>query len=154
MGVAMSDPRPSVDFTIEQPGEGIRLLVEAKNTISQSPEWAARFLRNLFVHAQVPESTYFLLALRDHLYLWRHPKPDAGVPDFEADTAVTLRPYLAHLNAGLDKLSESSFEMLVEAWLSDLVAGIPPDAPNQRWLEQSGLADAVRNGAIRVNVAA
>jgi hypothetical protein len=150
----MPDPRPAVDFTVEKPGEGIRLLVEAKNTASASPEWAARFLRNLFIHAQIPESAYFLLALRDHLYLWRDPKPDVSAPDFEADTAVALRPYLARLNASLDKLSESSFELLIEAWLSDLVAGTLPDASNRRWLEESGLAESVRDGAIRTNVAA
>jgi hypothetical protein len=143
-----------VDFTVEKPGEGIRLLVEAKNTTSPSPEWAARFLRNLFVHAQIPESTYFLLALRDHLYLWRRPAPDATTPDFEADTAVALRPYLARLNASLDKLSESSFELLIEAWLTDLVSGTLPDVANRQWLEESGLAESVRDGAIRTNIAA
>jgi hypothetical protein len=150
----MPDPRPFVDFAVEKPGEGIRLLVEAKNTTSPSPEWAARFLRNLFVHVQIPESAYFLLALRDHLYLWRRPSPDVTAPDFEADTTVVLRPYLARLNASLDKLSESSFELLIEAWLSDLVAGTLPDAPNRRWLEESGLAESVRDGAIRTNIAA
>src|SRR5437763_9610704 len=44
---------------------------------------------------------YFMLALRDHLYLWRNPAPDGGVPDYEADTAVALRPYLVRLNADL-----------------------------------------------------
>src|SRR6185503_5880592 len=109
----MLDPRPFVYFTVEKPGEGIRLLVEAKNTTSPSPEWAARFLRNLFVHAQIPESAYFLLALRDHLYLWRHPAPDVSAPDFETDTAGALQPYLERLNASLDNLSESSFELLI-----------------------------------------
>jgi hypothetical protein len=150
----MPDSRPSVDFTVEKPGEGIRLLVEAKNTTAPSPEWAARFLRNLFVHAQVPESAYFILALRDHLYLWRHPAPEVNAPDFEADTAMVLRPYLERLNATLDKLSESSFELLIEAWLSDLVAGTLPDASSDYWLQESGLAESVRDGEIRTNIAA
>jgi hypothetical protein len=150
----MLDPRPSVDFTVEKPGEGIRLLVEAKNTTAPSRDWAARFLRNLFIHAQIPETTYFLLALRDHLYLWRNPAPDGGVPDYEADTTVALRPYLARLNAELDKLSETSFELLIEAWLTDLVAGTLPESSNRRWLEESGLAESVRDGAIRTNIAA
>ena len=150
----MPDPRPSVDFTVEKPGEGIRLLVEAKNTDSPSPEWAARFLRNLFVHAQIPGSAYFLLALRDHLYLWRDPKPNVSAPDFEVDTAVVLRPCLSRLSSSLDTLSQSSFELLIEAWLSDLVAGTLPDATSRRWLDESGLAESVRDGAIRTNIAA
>lgn len=152
--IRMFDLRPSVDFTVEKPGEGICLLVEAKNTTAPSTEWAARFLRNLFIHARVPESAYFILALRDHLYLWRHPAPDVHHPDFEADTAVVLGPYLTHLNTTLDKLSETGFELLIEAWLSDLVAGTLPDTPNHRWLEESGLADSVRDGEIRANIAA
>ncbi len=105
-------------------------------------------------YAQIPESTYFLLALRDHLYLWRNPAPDASAPDFKAETAVVLRPYLAGLNANLDKLSQSSFELLIEAWLTDLVAGTLPEGQNRQWLEESGLAESVRNGAIRTNIAA
>lgn len=150
----MADDRPSIDFAVEKPGGGIRLLVEATNTTAPSPDWAARFLRNLFVHAQIPQSDYFLLALRDHLYLWRDPVPDGAAPDFEADTATALRPYLVRLHGSLDKLSESSFELLIEAWLNDLVAGTLPDSVNHRWLAESGLAESVRDGAIRSNVAA
>jgi hypothetical protein len=150
----MAEERPIADFTVEKPGEGIRLLVEATNTTAPSREWAARFLRNLFVHAEIPPSEYFLLALRDHLYLWRHPSPGAMAPDFESDTAVALRPYLARLHGTLENISESGFELLIHAWLSDLVAGtLPPtDAPS--WLEESGLADSVRDGSIRSNIAA
>lgn len=150
----MRDPRPAVDFTVEKPGEGIRLLVEAKNTTSPSPAWAAQFLRNLYIHAQIPESTYFLLALRDHLYLWRNPAPDASTPQFQADTVTVLWPYLARLHTNLEKLSETGFELLIEAWLTDLVAGTLADSTNGRWLEESGLAKSVRDGAIRTNVAA
>lgn len=150
----MADERPSVDFTLERPGEGIRLLVEAKNATAPSREWAARFLHNLFAHVDIPPSEYFLLALRDHLYLWRHPAREPGGPDFEADTAAALRPYLKRLNRSLDRLSESGFELLIHAWLSDLVAGTLPDAESRQWLEDSGLAESVRDASIRSNIAA
>jgi len=150
----MSEERPLVDFAVERPGEGIRLLVEAKNATAPSPDWAARFLRNLFVHAQIPPSDYFLLALRDHLYLWRRPGAESASPDFEADTAAALQPYLKRLHGPLEKLSESSFELLIHAWLSDLVAGTLPESANRRWLEESGLADSVRDASIRSNIAA
>jgi hypothetical protein len=150
----MPDDRPAVDFAVEKEGGGIRLLVEAKNTTASSPEWAARFLRNLFRHAQIPRADYFLLALRDHLYLWRDPEPDVSAPDFQADTLAALRPYLTRFHGKLETLSESSFELLIEAWLTDLVAGNLADTSNRRWLEESGLAESVRDGAIRSNVAA
>ena len=150
----MAERRPVVDFVVEKPGGGVLLLVEAKNTTAPSREWAVRFLRNLFVHAQIPQSDYFLLALRDHLYLWRRPAAEGSVPDFEADTKATLQPYLMRLHGPLEELSESSFELLVLAWLSDLVAGTLPESSNHGWLDESGLADSVRDGAIRSNIAA
>ncbi|MBV9496004.1 MAG: hypothetical protein JOZ54_17285 [Acidobacteria bacterium] len=150
----MADTRPTVDFTVEKPGEGIRLLVEATNTPAPSPEWASRFLRNLFVHARVPTSPYFLLALRNHLYLWRNPAPDAGAPDFEVATDSVLRPYLTGLHTSLDQLSEGGFEMLIEMWLFDLVGGTLADSTNDRWLEETGLAQSVRDGEVRANIAA
>lgn len=138
---------------MEKPGGAIQLVVEAKNTVAPSPEWAARFLRNLFVHAEIPPSPFFLLALRDHLYLWRHPSGQAGPPEFEGDTATALRPYLLRLRRSLDDLSEPSFEALVYAWLSDVVAG-SSEAERLPWLQESGLSESIRDGVIRTQAAA
>jgi hypothetical protein len=150
----MVEDRSIVDFTVEKPGHGIQLLVEARNTAAPSREWAARFLRNIFAHAQIPQSEYFLLALRDHLYLWHRPVPESGNPDFEADTAAELRPYMTRLQRPLNTLSQSSFELLIQAWLGDLVDGTLPESANRQWLVESGLADSVRDGSIRLNLAA
>lgn len=149
----MDDRRPTADFVVEKPGGAIQLVVEAKNTVSPSPEWAARFLRNLFVHAQIPPSPFFLLALRDHLYLWRHPSGEAGPPEFEGDTATALKPYLLRLPGSLENLSERSFEALIYAWLSDVIAG-SPEAEQFGWLRDSGLSESIRHGVIRSQAAA
>jgi hypothetical protein len=149
----MDDRRPSADFVVEKPGGAIQLVVEAKNTVAPSPEWAGRFLQNLFVHAEIPPTPYFLLALRDHLYLWRHPSRESGPPQFEGDTATALRPYLMRLHRPLENLSQSSFEILVYAWLSDLIAGLP-EAELSSWLRESGLSESIRNGVIRSQAAA
>ncbi|HYC93509.1 MAG TPA: hypothetical protein VEO54_30160 [Thermoanaerobaculia bacterium] len=149
----MDHRRPRADFIVEKPGGAIQLVVEAKNTVAPSPEWAARFLRNLFVHAEIPPSPFFLLALRDHLYLWRHPSGEAGPPEFEGDTAIALRPYLLRLHRSLDDLSEPSFEALVYAWLSDVVAG-SSEAEQLPWLHESGLSESIRDGVIRTQAAA
>lgn len=80
--------------------------------------------------------------------------PEAATPDFEGDTEAALQPYLKRLRYPLDKLSQSSFELLIEAWLSDLVAGTLPESANRQWLEESGLAASVRDGSIQSNIAA
>jgi len=150
----MSERRGRIDFAVGKPGEGIQLLVEAKNTNAPTRDWASRFLRNLFAHTEIPRSEYFLLALRDHLYLWLHPEREPKDPDYEIDTAAALRPYLGEVKGSLEKLSESSFELVMLAWLNDLVAGTLPDAETRHWVESSGLAKAVRNSSIRTNLAA
>jgi hypothetical protein len=151
----MEETRPRADFVVEAPDRGIQLVVEAKNTTAPTQEWLQRFLRNLFVHAAIPPSEYFLLALRDHLYLWRKPDPDRQKPpDFEGDTAAILAPYLRTIPNRLDTLSERGFELLVYAWLMDLVTGDAPQPETTRWLEDSGLVDSVRNGTIKTQMAA
>jgi hypothetical protein len=142
------------DFTVEKSGQGIRLLVEAKNVKAPSRDWASQYQRNLFAHGDSPRTDFFLLALRDHLYLWHQPTADVTAPDFETDTAAALRPYLTRFQGSLEKLSQSGFELLIQAWLSDLVDGTLPDSGHRRWAEESGLAASVRNASLRSNIAA
>ena len=151
----MEESRPRADFVVEAPDRGIRLVVEAKNTVAPTPEWPLRFLRNLFVQAAIPRTEYFLLALRDHLYLWRSPDPSGQKPpDFEADTAAVLAPYLRAIPNRLETMSERGFELLVYAWLADLVAGAEPEPEAAKWLADSGLLDSIRNGTITAQMAA
>src|SRR3954462_4654219 len=145
--------RQAVDFVIEKRGVPV-LAVEARNEVSPSPEHAAEFLRNVLDHGDIPDSRYFLLAFRNELYLWRDPVPPVSLPDFEGDTADALAPYLVRLRRPLDKLSQSGFEMLIQSWVGEVVMGILPDSGDRKWLLDSGLAEAVRDGYIRTNLAA
>lgn len=144
----------TVDFTIERPGGGVLLTVEAKNFPSESTEWAAAFQRQLFRDLRIPSSEYFLLALRDHMYLWQQPFIPATAPKFQGDTAQALAPYLSRLPYSLEKLSPSSFELLIQAWLGELVAGSLPQSEDTAWLEDSGLIESVRGAIVHANVAA
>jgi hypothetical protein len=140
------------DLVIEKNGRQV-LQVIARNIASPSSEYAVEYLRNLFAVTGTPLCDYFLLALRNRLYLWRSPSADVRFPDFEGDTAATLAPYLTPLNRPLEQLHKSTFEFLVQSWLDDLVGGDLRDS-TLRWVEESGLAEAVRNGYIRTNIAA
>ncbi len=151
----MEESRPRADFVVEGPDRGVQLVVEARNTVAPTPEWAGRFLHNLFIHAAIPRSEYFLLALRDHLYLWRRPDPEGQrPPDFEGDTAAILAPYLRVVPNLLETMSEHGFELLVYAWLTELVAGAEPEPGAAKWLEDSGLLDSIRNGTVKAQMAA
>jgi hypothetical protein len=143
----------AADLVIEKSGRQV-LQVEARNVVSPSPEFAAEFLRNLFAISGTPLCDYFLLALRNRMYLWCHPSPDVSLADFEGDTAAVLEPYLARLHRPLDQLYKSTFEFLVQSWLSDLADGDLRPSGDVRWIEESGLAEAVRDGYIRTNIAA
>jgi hypothetical protein len=152
---SMEESQPRADFVVETPDRGVLLVVEAKNIIAPTPEWPVRFLRNLFVHAAIPRSEYFLLVLRDHLYLWRRPEPDGQEPpDYEGDTATILAPYLRAIPSRLGTMSGRGFEQLVYAWLADLVAGAEPEPEAAKLLEDSGLLRSIRNGTIKVQMAA
>ena len=144
------------DFVVEGPDRGTRLVVEARNVVAPTAEWLVRYLHNLFTLGAIPRSDYVLLALRDHLYLWRRPALDVQrPPDFEGETATVLAPYLRMMIPHrLETMTENGFESLVFAWLVDLVAGTEPEPEAAKWLEGSGLPDSIRNGTITAQTAA
>ena len=61
------------DIAVYSPNNELQLIVEVKNKIGATPEWAANMRRNLSIHSIVPYSPYFLLALPDYFYLWKDP---------------------------------------------------------------------------------
>ena len=149
----MASGRASVDLVIERRGTPI-VAVEVRNVAAPSSEWAAESLRNLLEHGDVARCEYILLAFQNRLYLWRDPKLPVSLPEFEANTSEALAPYLARLRRPLDKLSQSGFELLIQAWLFEVVMGVLPDAGDRKWLVESGLADAVRDANVRPKIAA
>jgi len=151
----MDANRPRPDFVVESPDCGTRLVVEAKNVVAPTPEWLERYLHNLFNLGAIPRSDYLLLALRDHLYLWRRPDPEVQrPPDFEGETAAILAPYLRMVPNRLETITKNGFELIVYAWLTDLVNGTEPEPEAGKWLEGSGLPDSIRNGTITAPMAA
>lgn len=139
---------PSVDFVLESPGTNMLLLVEAKATNSPSAEWAGRFARNLLAHRQLPSDLYFLLVLRNDLYLWKHrPVEGADLPDVAAKTEEVLRPYLKGIKTPLGEITGESFELLVRSCLLDLFEGAAPQSV-ETWARGAGLAPFA-NAALR-----
>jgi hypothetical protein len=138
----------AVDFVVESPSTGTVLLVEAKSTNAPSAEWAGRVASTLFSDTSSHADFFFLLVLRNYLYLWRHvPRNGSELPDFSASTEETLRPYLEKIQTPLKEMNPLSFELLVRWWLTDLSEGTVPSSVGE-WLGNAGLQQ-FQNGVLR-----
>ncbi len=148
----------TADFVVHAPDDSIPLVVEAKNSGTGSPEWAAAYRRNVLAHRVVPQAPFFLLASPRHFYLWKDaPATEAAPPDYQIDTDAVLPGYLRELSVPLDQLSGAGWEFVVAAWLDEVVGGPPRhDLPAalRHWLVDSGLYDAVRNGRVTAQATA
>ncbi|HEX8451175.1 MAG TPA: hypothetical protein VF647_03705 [Longimicrobium sp.] len=135
------------DFVVRAPNEGLVLAVEARNRPNASPEWAAEMRHDLAVRGFLPDAPFFLLALRDHFFLWKQPPLLQLVPpDYQAPTREVLRPYLENLRTPLHEFSKVGFEAVVGLWLDDLVHGTLNGG--SEWLTDSGLRECARNATV------
>jgi hypothetical protein len=129
----------SFDFVLQSPETNTLLFVETKATSAPSPEWAARFARNLLGERTLPPQLYFLLVLRNYLYLWKQrPVEGADLPDVAAKTEDVFRPYLDLMTTTLSEIDTDSFELLVRSCLMDLTEGSAPGSV-ETWARAAGL---------------
>ena len=142
------------DISVYSPDNRLQLVVEVKRKKGATPEWAAKMRRNLFIHSVVPYSPYFLLALPDHFYLWKNTGSpiDMKSPDYIADSKPILEPYLNNSSYYLDTMSEYGLELIINSWLNKLVnANLTREtaSPQEAWLFDSGLYDAIKRGYVK-----
>lgn len=137
------------DLIVCSPDNQVQLVVEVKSKKGATDEWAAKMRRNLLVHGMIPRSGFFLLALPEYFYLWRHNTSTDPVPaDYKARAQEALRHYLDATN--LEELSQESFELLVISWLNDIInARVTKEVmPELSWLFDSGLYDNIKDGLL------
>jgi hypothetical protein len=117
------------DIVVYDQTKNIQLIVEVKNKLGASREWAAQMRRNLLTHAVVPNAPYFLLALPDLSYLWVDSHTQSGeiLPSYEFKTKDILFPYVNEVNSELPEKKNGS---------------------NLQWLFDSGLYEAIKGGAV------
>ena len=113
---------------------------------------------NLFVHSVIPFSPFFLLALPDRFYLWKqsHTPTEAVLPDYQVEATPILAAYIDQSKIPVSGLSEYGLELIVNSWLNDLCnSDITREKadPNQLWLFDSGLIEAIRNGSVKTEAA-
>ena len=141
------------DIAVYSPNNELQLIVEVKNKLGATPEWAANMRRNLLIHSVVPYSPYFLLALPDYFYLWKDPSAtlETRAPDYTANSKLIWESYLGDSSQYLDTMSEYSLELMTKTWLygltnAELTRETAP--PHEAWLFNSGLYDAIKHGYV------
>lgn len=157
------------DAVVHSQDGSLQLEVEVKTKRHVTADWAARLLRNMIVHGAGPSAPYFMLALPDRIYLWdlRRRGPAGGIstltpesaeigpqPDYEADAAPALSPYLGGPQE-IPELGEEGLILVVTTWLTDLLNSDPSGLREritqpelQAMLFDSGLYDAAKLGAV------
>jgi len=149
--------RFKADMAVYDKTGQLALVVESKNKLGTSSNWAAKMRRNMFAHGLMPDTPYFLLALPDRFYLWK----DAGIvpeiilPNYEIDPKPILQSYHNGSEISLNSLTGESFELVISSWLSKLLQSdiLPPELQEQDWLIESGLFEAIKLGHLAVQVA-
>ena len=133
-------------------------IVEVKNRTGTSGQWAAKTRRNLLAHGLGWRAGFFLLITPDRLYIWKDAgdDPTEVPPTYAVDTGRTFDTYLQHARLAPGQMSGYAFELIVAAWLGDLVHGTGSDVDytGQDWLEQSGFRAAVRDGRVELDTTA
>jgi hypothetical protein len=147
----------TADMVAYSPDGQIALIVEAKSKTKTSRLWATQMRRNMLAHGVGSRSRFLLLAMPDRLYLWKDAgnSPELVEPTYEIDALPFFQPYFAGARRSADQLTSESFELIVNAWLNELIySGIPASVPEteRRLLQESGLVDAIKGGSVAVEV--
>ncbi len=147
------------DVAVYSPSGKLQLMVEVLlNPGCRAPavEWAIRTRRNLLFHGGIPGSPYLLLALIPYsFYLWKEEEeiaPDRA-PDFEVEIRQVLQPYIDRLTPPPYRVNERQMAEVIAAWLKDVVAAEPSADASLKWLYESGLYDALKNGFVEMETA-
>lgn len=146
----MSD-RP--DITVFSPDRKLKLVVEVKGKPGASAEWASQLRRNLLAHQAIPHSPFFLLALPDRLYLWKNGSDsiDPRPADFVADPGPIISGYVDGTPKDTTNNAWHGLELIFATWLNLLtISNLTEEdaAPHEKWLLESGLYDAIKNGSV------
>lgn len=141
------------DITVYSPDHRIQLIAEVKGKPGASPEWAAQMRRNLLAHSLIPPTPFFLIAAPDKLFLWSNgsESTDEKPPDFIVDAKSIIAPYISDTSIGPDNMTDSSLQLILTSWLSLLIdSNLTPESagPDDKWLFESGLFNAIKNGSL------
>ena len=133
------------DFAVYLPNGSLALLVDAKTRKGTSTHWAAELRRNLIAHGALSLKTMFLLATPGAVYVWRSGLPADALASHEFVAGQLFRPYLEAAGFTPDAVNGDAFELIVGAWLRDVVHG---SAERNAHLEGTGLPSLLKGGRV------
>ena len=147
---------PNADLALYNRDGQLIAVAEIKTKFGTSREWATQLRRNVLTHGGFQNADFFLLATPDKLYIWKDAssEPTAVPPTYVIDAQPILKPYFDASHVDPEMINGSVFELVVGAWLSDLMRSEVPPSNQGDWLVESGLLDAIRNGRIEYEAAA
>jgi hypothetical protein len=134
------------DLLVENREGQPTLIVEVKQKLDTSSEWAAKFYRNILAHNSgiLPRAPYFLMAFPDRFYLWvnnTETHPELVEPNYTIDAEPILRPYLKGMGRTAGEMGKQSLELMILSWLGQMSYSPKPTESDgsQNWLVDSGL---------------
>jgi hypothetical protein len=100
-------------------------LIEVRPRRGVNASWAAELRRNLLSHGPVPAADLFLLVTVEQIFLWRAAgmESDLSPPTGVLSTGPLFHPYYDGARFTPATIGPEAFELLVAAWLLDLVRG-------------------------------
>ncbi|MGE0598125.1 MAG: hypothetical protein AB7J35_13330 [Dehalococcoidia bacterium] len=125
---------------------GTVALVEVKARSGTNAAWADR-IREALVGNDL-DGRFFILATRDHVYLW--PRADGARAPVVFESKTLLGPFLNAAGVVSESANEETLSLAVSEWLLGFTIN-PPRGGNGYTLEQASLLDLgkhVRNGRI------
>ncbi|MEK8015586.1 MAG: hypothetical protein VSS75_001875 [Candidatus Parabeggiatoa sp.] len=145
------------DVAVYSKEKQLQLVVEVKknpNEINvESQNWATQIRKNLFVHAGIPSTPYFLLAdIPDYLYLWQNREPVNfdKAPDYIIKAKEILANYLNQAPSDSGISQYYYLEQAISSWLNEVVQSkiSLSENPSLKWLSDSGLYEAIKSGSV------
>ena len=144
-------PNQLADIMVYSPDGQAQLAVEVKAVRDADDDWANEFRRNLLDENLIPCVTYFLIVLREHLYLWL---PNSPIEQESANYKAATKDVLGRFMEAdkLKSISGQGLEFIVSSWLNAMAASVvtKEDAPELDWALDSGLYDRIRGGSVKL----
>jgi hypothetical protein len=144
------------DVVVDVPRRGRVLVVEVTSFKEPSVRKAIGH-RDIRAPFWTTNFEYFMLVLREAVYIWSQSTPPESPPDFSAPIGKVWARYLGDLAERPETLYAETMRIVVSSWLHALASGIRPPDPQceaDQMLLSSGLYELMQNGDVLTHVIA